>query len=100
MGTFKQVMVAAAFAAATPAWAGGGYDRDWDRGGRHYNGWGYDQRSEWRHRHHHHWHGHRAPRQQYYSYYAPPVYYAPPPVYVAPAYGVHIVTPDIYIPFR
>lgn len=98
MGLLKSAMVVAALVFAAPAWAGGGHDRDDRRGGRHYGGYGHDHRPDWRHHRHHHRHGYRPARQHYYSEY----YYAPPPVYgyAAPAPGVHVVAPNIYIPFR
>jgi hypothetical protein len=97
MGLFKGIIVAAALALASPVWAGG------DHGHRGHHHGGHGHHHGWKHHKHHYQHGHRhwqrAPRYTYYErhYYAPP----PPPVYsYAPAPGVHIVTPHIYIPLR
>ena len=105
MGLFKGAMVFAAMALAAPVWAHGGghgYDRGWydsrERG--HHHRWDRDDhRREGRHYRNQHQHWDRTPRS--YSYYNQH-YYAPPPVYgyVAPAPGVHIVAPNVYIPFR
>jgi hypothetical protein len=80
--------MAAMFAAATPAWA---HHENWHDHGyqKHWN-------------HGKHWRGHRAHNERVYvrEYVRTvPVYQ---PVYQsnpAPAPGIHVVVPDIYIPF-
>jgi hypothetical protein len=80
--------MAAMFAAATPAWA---HHEDWHDHGyqKHWN-------------HGKHWRGHSAHNERVYvrEYVRTvPVYQ---PVYQsnpAPAPGIHVVVPDIYIPF-
>jgi hypothetical protein len=100
MGILRGALVVAAVALASPAWAQGGHghDRRWDGGRSHHYRWDRDYHGrDWRHHGHQNWHRDRA-RGPYYSsryYYAPPTY-----GYVAPAPGVHIVAPNIYIPFR
>lgn len=83
--------MAALFAMAVPAWA--------DRG----HGYGKPQHAyrippghvKQLHRHHVYRHWHPAPVRHYYTQtYVYPAY----PVY-PPAPGVHIVLPDVYIPF-
>jgi hypothetical protein len=101
MGLLKSAMVVAALAFTTPVWAHGGHDRGWDDnrgGGRDHHWRGHDRAPEWRHHPHHYRYWDRAPRQYYYNRY----YYAPPPAYgyAVPAPGLHIVTPNLYIPLR
>jgi hypothetical protein len=103
MGLLKGAVVVAALLLTGPVWAGGGHGHDRERddhrgGGRHHYWRGHDRAPEWRHYRDHRRHWDRAPQQYYYNQH----YYAPPPAYgyVAPAPGVHIVTPDIYIPLR
>lgn len=80
--------MAALFAAATPAWA---HHEDWHDHG-YQNHWNHGK----------HWRGHRAHNERVYvrEYVRTvPVYQ---PVYQsnpAPAPGIHVVVPDIYIPF-
>ena len=96
MGLLKSAMVVAALAFAAPVWAHGGHGHDRDRDHR---GWrGNDHAPAWGHHRHHHRNWDRTPRQHYYNQY----YYAPPPVYsyAAPAPGIYITTPNIYIPLR
>lgn len=100
MGLLKSAVVVAALALAAPVWADGGHRHG--RGNHH----GWDQRHHapaWEHQHHRHRHynrhwRHAPPRHYYYDNY----YYQPYPSYgyAAPAPGVHIVTPDIYVPWR
>lgn len=96
MRLLKSAIVVAALALASPVWANGGHDKQ-DKHHRNHHGW--DD-----HRHHSEWRHHRD-HSRYYEpqYYAGPRYYAPYPVYgyaPAPAPGVHIVVPNIYIPLR
>jgi hypothetical protein len=100
MGILKGAMVITALALAAPVWAQGGqgYDRGRDVGRDYHHRWDRDDYApRWRHHGHQYRHRDRA-RGPYYSnhyYYAPPAY-----GYGAPAPGVHIVAPNIYIPFR
>ena len=100
MGIFKSAIVVAAVAFAAPVWAQGGHghDRGWESNRSHHYGWDRDNHGrDWRHYRYQYRHRDRA-RGPYYSnryYYAPPAH-----GYVAPAPGVHIVAPNIYIPFR
>jgi hypothetical protein len=103
MGIFKGAVVVAAMVLAAPVWADGGHghDRGWDDGGRrgHRYHWDRDDyRRGGRYYGHQHRHWDRTPRSDYYNQH----YYAPPPAYgyLAPAPGVHIVAPNVYIPFR
>ena len=91
MRLLKSVLVAAALAFAAPVWAHGGHG--------HHHGWDkHHDRGHWRHHGHHRHHGwHHRDRHYYYSRH---YYYPPYPVYAAPAPGVHIVVPNIYIPLR
>ena len=104
MGLLKSAVVVAALALAAPVWADGGH------GNRHGNDHGWQQRHyapAWRYQdhrrrdHYRPWR-HAPPRHYYDNYYYQPYYYRPYPSYgyAAPAPGVHIVTPDIYIPWR
>lgn len=95
MKLLKSAFIVAALALASPVWADGGHGHK--RHG-HHHGWD-DRRghAEWKHHRHHRNHGRHVDRrvilsQQYYY----PAY----PVYAAPAPGVHIVVPNIYIPLR
>ena len=103
MDLLKGILVAGALALAGPVWADGGHGRDRDRDHR---GWrGHDRAPAWGHYQHRHRHWDRAPRSSYYggrNYYSPYGYAAPYSSYgyAAPAPGIHIVTPDIYIPLR
>ncbi|MBI4194084.1 MAG: hypothetical protein HY526_03285 [Betaproteobacteria bacterium] len=79
-------VMAAMFAASAPAWADGGHGH-W-RGYGNYKQWKQDR----------HWHKYRAHRERYIvrEYVREvPVY----PAYPAPAPGVHVIFPDVYIPF-
>ncbi len=124
MGLLRITLVVAALALSGQVGADGGrgHDRDRDhrggdedrdhRGGdedRDHRGWErHHQPPAWGHHQYRHGHWDRAPRQHYSNqryydqryynqyYYAPPAAYG----YVAPAPGVHIVTPHIYIPLR
>jgi hypothetical protein len=103
MGIFKGAVVVAAMVLATPIWAHGGHghDRGWDdgRGRGHRHHWDRDDHHRGgRHYGHQRQHWDRTPRSYYYNqhYYAPPLAYG----YLAPAPGVHIVAPNVYIPFR
>lgn len=84
-------LLAAAMLAAAPAWA----DRGHDHGRGH--AWGHSKH-HWKHSHHHYYAPPRVVHREvvrYYDYYPPaPVYYS------APAPGVHIVLPNVYIPIR
>jgi hypothetical protein len=100
MGIFRGALVVAAVALATPVWAQGGHghDRGWDAGrGDHYR-WDRDYYGgDWRH----HGYAYRNRDRARGPYYSSPYYYAPRTYgYVAPAPGVHIVGPNIYIPLR
>lgn len=91
MRLLKSALVVTALVFAAPVWARGGHGNDhgWDKHRHH---------SQWRdQRHYRHHGGHDHYRNYYYSerYYSPPY-----PVYAAPAPGVHIVVPNIYIPLR
>jgi hypothetical protein len=118
MGILKRAIVVAALALAAPVWAHGGtgHDRERDHGGGwdDRRGWGHHHRWDrddydrgWRHYRHQYRYSDR-PRQYYYNQYYPypqyqnPYSYAPPPAYgyAAPAPGVHIIAPNVYIPFR
>lgn len=88
--------------------------------GRHGKHWSKHAEKEWKHEHKH-WDKHRRKAERHYyrdarrNYYrsevvvqhhhypAPyvtePRYYAPPAWAHAPAPGVHVVMPDVYIPF-
>jgi len=100
MGIFKSALVVSALAFAAPGWAQGGpgHDRGWDGGRGHHYRWDRDNHGrDWRHHGYQYRHRDRA-RGPYYSnhyYYAPRSY-----GYVAPAPGLHVVAPNIYIPFR
>ena len=94
MRLFKSALVVAALAFAAPVWAHGGH-------GKHHGGDNHRHGSHWRDQQHHRHHGHhRQHHRHYYSQYYSQPYYAPYPVYAAPAPGVHIVVPNIYIPLR
>lgn len=98
MRLFRSALVMATLALASPIWAHAGHGhRDH---GRHH---GWDERrghSHWNHhRHHGRHHDRRVFLSQQYYYPAYPVYPAYP-AYAAPAPGVHIVVPNIYIPLR
>jgi len=93
MRILRSVFVVAALALAAPAWANhGDGHRHGNRHHGHHHGWD-------NHRHPSHGGHHRHYRPRLYSNY---YYYPPPPVYAypAPAPGVHIVVPNIYIPIR
>jgi hypothetical protein len=94
MRLLKSAFIVAALAMASPVWAHGGHGHG-HKNDRHHHGW-HDRRdhSEWRHHRHH---GRHDDRRYYYSRH---YYYQPYPVYAAPAPGVHIVVPNIYIPLR
>jgi hypothetical protein len=95
MRILKSLVVAAALVVAAPAWAHGGHGHDrHDRHDRH-GGWHGERHHAHRH-HYQHRHHARSFEPRYYSNY----YYPPQPVYAAPAPGVHIVVPNIYIPIR
>ena len=92
MRLLKSAFIVAALVLASPVWAAhGGHGRDHG----HHHGWN-DRRdhSDWRH---HRDHGRHRDRRHYYSQQH---YYPAYPVYAAPAPGVHIVVPNIYIPLR
>ena len=93
MRLLKSAFVVAALALASPVWANGGHGHGPKHG--HHHGWD-DRRhhSEWKHHRHH---GRHVDRRVYYSQQH---YYPPYPAYAAPAPGVHIVVPNIYIPLR
>lgn len=93
MKTITGAVLTAVLLAATPALA--------DRDGRGHRGHGH----HWKHdRHAYHYgpprhvvkHVYYPPRVVHHYYEPAPVYYAPP----APAFGVHISLPGIYIPIR
>ena len=91
MRLLKSALVVAALAFAAPVWAHGGHG--------HHHGWDkHRHHSHWRDHHHHRHHGWRDHPRSY--YYTERYYYPPYPVYAAPAPGIHIVTPNIYIPLR
>ena len=92
MRLLRNVFVIAALGLAVPAWANHGDGRHGNRHNGHHHGWDHP-------RHHAHGGYYRPlPPRVYSNYY----YYPPPPVYAypAPAPGVHIVVPNIYIPIR
>ena len=93
MRLLKSLFIAAAIVMSAPALAHGGHGHD--RHHRHHHGW-HGERHHAYGGHHHHRHYVRSYEPRYYSNY----YYPPQPVYVAPAPGVHIVVPNIYIPIR
>jgi hypothetical protein len=84
--------VTAALIMTAPAWANGGYG--------HGNGHGYGHG----HGHGHHWNKHHAHERVVIREYVRPVPVYPGPVsypaYRAPAAGIHIVFPGVFIPFR
>jgi hypothetical protein len=98
MRLLKSAFIVAAVVLASPVWAHGGHGHGHGHGHkhhRHHHGW--DERrdhSEWRHHRHHRRFDDR--RYVYSRHYVYPAY----PVYAAPAPGVHIVVPNIYIPLR
>lgn len=100
MQLLKSVLVAAALVLAAPTAAKGGHGHGGKHHGHHHGWQDHRHYSKWKHhRHHRHY-----PRREVHAhhYYAPyPVYPAYPayPAY-APAPGVHIVVPNIYIPLR
>ena len=83
---------------AAPAWA--------DRGHGHGHGHWKHGHGHWKHDYGHRHHFHGRPHTVVRHYYAPaPVY--PVPVYAAPVYaapapapGIHVVLPNIFIPLR
>ena len=84
--------MAAMFAAAAPAWA---HHENWHHDGYRHN-WNHDR----------HWRGHYVHHDRVFvrEYVRPVPVYQPvfQPVYQgnpAPAPGIHVVVPDIYIPF-
>ncbi len=83
-------VLSAALFAAGPAFADRGHDRGHDR--RHWK--------EVRHVHKHH----RPVRIVHRVRYAPPRqvvhHYRPAPVYYAPAAGIHVVLPSLFIPLH
>ena len=83
-------LIVAVMSAAAPVWAHGGHDRGYGHAHGHWKK---------HHRHfHHHGHGYYRDRVVVRVYVHPvPVYRS---YYSAPAPGVHIVLPDIYIPLR
>jgi hypothetical protein len=97
MRLLKSMLVVAALGLAAPVWADGGHGRGRGHDGFHHDRHGHRHHSHWKH-HRHHGHGWRGHDPYYYSGY----YYAPYPryAYAAPAPGVHIVVPNIYIPLR
>ena len=89
MRLLKGALVALALAFAAPVWAHGGHG--------HHHGWHkHHEHHHWRHHGHHRHHG----WQPGYYYSSRQYYYPAYPVYAAPAPGVHIVVPNIYIPLR
>ena len=94
MQLLKGVFVAAALVLAAPAWAHGGHGHGKHHGRHH--GWQlHHHHSKWKHqRHYRHYPRREIHTHHYYPAY--PVY----PAYAAPAPGVHIVVPNIYIPLR
>ena len=97
MRLLKSAFIVAALAMATPVWADGGRHHRNNDGHRH--GWDRDRHgSHGRHHGHHRHHGwHQRPQHYSYNYYYPPY---PTYGYAAPAPGVHIVVPNIFIPLR
>jgi len=107
MRIIKSAFIVAALVLSTPVWAHGGHGHGQQRhdGWRDHrqHGW-HDHRHHGRHDHRHHAgarhlrHGwaYAGPRYHSRHYYAPYPAYA----YAAPAPGVHIVVPNIYIPLR
>ena len=101
MQLLRSMLAVAALALAGNVWAHDGHGRGHGHAkhDRHHHGW-HDAHDDWKWRHHGHYRHHvQRHRPAYYGY-----YYAPPPypayAYAAPAPGVHIVVPDIYIPLR
>lgn len=95
MRLLKSILIAAALVLAAPAWADRGH------GGKHHrdrHGW-HDQRHHSHGKHHRH-HRHHPRREFRTNYYYPAPVYPVYPAYAAPAPGVHIVVPNIYIPLR
>lgn len=88
----------ASLLAAVPAYAGGGHDRGHGHGhGKHH--WKHDK-----HAYHYgpprhvvqHVHRYHPPRVVHHYY--GPSYYAPS--YYSPSAGIHVVLPNVYIPFN
>jgi hypothetical protein len=96
MRLLRSAFIVAALALASPVWAHGGHGHGHGHKHHgHHDSWD-DRRGHGKWKHHRH-HGRHVDRrvivsQQYYY----PAY----PVYAAPAPGVHIVVPNIYIPLR
>lgn len=90
---------AASLLVAAPAFAGGGHGNGHGHGhGKHH--WKHD-----RHAQHHYGpprhvvqHVHRYQPPRVVHHYHGPSYYAQP--YYAPASGIHVVLPNVYIPFN
>lgn len=105
MRLLKSVLVVAVLAMASPVWADGGHRQQRDHRNNHGDRHGWDRDRHGAHgRHHgdhrHHGNKHR-PRHHYsYNYYYPPYPAYPAYGYAAPAPGVHIVVPNIFIPLR
>ena len=97
MKLLKSAFVVVAIALASPVWAHGGHGHGHGHGHRH--GW-HDGRGDFRHHHRHHarFVERRVIVSPQYYYQPYPVY--PAPIYSAPAPGVHIVVPNIFIPLR
>ena len=94
MRLLKSMLIAAALVLAAPAWAHGGHGKH----NRDHHGWN-DHRQHSHGKHHGHYR--HYPRREFHTnYYYPAPAYPVYPAYAAPAPGVHIVVPNIYIPLR
>ena len=93
MRLLKSAFIVAALALAGPVWANGGHGHNKHHG--HHQGW--DDRRGHAERQHHRYYGRHVDRRVFLSQ---QYYYPAYPVYSAPAPGVHIVVPNIYIPLR
>lgn len=85
--------VAAALFMAAPAWADGGHGRG--------NGHAYGHAKHWKHHpvHKRHVHGHYVREHYVVREVVRPVPVYPRAVYPAPAPGIHVVFPGVFIPF-
>jgi hypothetical protein len=97
MRLLKGMLMVAALGLAGPVWAHGGHGH-----GRGHDGFHHDRHG---HRHHSHWKHHRHHGHRYYDPYAYSGHYYPAyPRYgyavAAPAPGIHVVVPNLYIPLR
>lgn len=100
MQLLKSVLVAAALVLAAPAWAKGGHGHGGKHHGHHHGWQDRGHHSKWKHQRHHRNHRYYHRREVHtYHYYTPRPVYPAYPAY-APAPGVHIVVPNIYIPLR